>query len=125
VFNPFDLDNKLTGVKIPRFGMPGIQLPENYKLADTFYDQLRRNIEQLQKSLKKKEQLLIYFYTSPNEPILVTSIGFQNPYMMIFHGIDAMGNECAVLSHMLSVQLILRVVKIEDRKKKRRIGFLQ
>ena len=125
MFNPFDLENKFTGVKIPRFRMPSISLPENYKLADTFYDQLRKNIEEIQKNVKKKEQLLIYYYPSPNEPILVTSIGFQNPYMMIFHGIDAMGNECAVLAHMLSVQLILRVVKIGDQKKKRKIGFLK
>lgn len=125
MFNPFDLGQKITGVKIPRLRMPSLQLPDNYKLADTFYEQLRRNVEELQKKLKKNEQLLIYHYICATEAILVTSIGFQNPYMIVLHGVDAMGNECCVLSHMLSVQLALRVVKLDTKAKQKRIGFLQ
>ena len=123
MFNPFDLSGTFAGVRIPRYSAPSLALPSNYKLADTFYEQLRVNIESMQKKIKKNEQLLIYC-NAGGQPILVTSIGFQNPSMIIFHGLDSMGNECAVLSHMTSVQLIVRVIKVEGPQKSRRIGFM-
>jgi hypothetical protein len=124
VFNPFDLSGKFTGVKIPRYSAPSLTLPSNYKLADTFYEQIRAHIEAMQKNIKKNEQLLIYHYPSAGQPILVTSVGFQNPSMIVLHGLDSMGNECCVLTHMTSVQLVVRVIKVDQQTKRRRIGFL-
>ena len=125
MFNPFDLSGKFTGVKIPRYSAPSLALPSNYKLADTFYEQIRVQIEAMQKKLKKNEQLLIYHNASSGQPILVTSIGFHNPSMIILYGMDSMGNECCVLTHLTSVQLVIRVMKVEDKAKRRRIGFMQ
>ncbi len=125
MFNPFDLSGKFTGVKIPRYSAPSLALPSNYKLADTFYEQIRVHIEAMQKNLKKNEQLLIYHYPSAGQPILVTSVDFQNPSMIVLHGLDSMGNECCVLTHMTSVQLVVRVMKVDQQTKRRRIGFLR
>ena len=124
MFNPFDLSGKFTGVRIPRYSTPSLALPSNYKLADTFYEQLRVNIEAMQKNIEKDEQLLIYHSVPGNPPILITNIGFQNPSMIILNGLDSMGNECAVLTHMTSVQLVVRVIKVEGPQKSRQIGFL-
>jgi len=123
MFNPYDLSGKFTGVRIPRYAAPALTLPSNYKLADTFYEQIRTHVEAMQKNLKKDEQLLIY-HNAGGQPILVTSIGFQNPSMIVLHGLDAMGNECCVLSHLTSVQLVVRVMKVDKQQKRRRIGFM-
>ena len=124
VFNPFDLSGKFAGVKIPRYSTPSLSLPENYKLADTFYEHLRGHIEALQKNLKKEQQLLVFHYNPSGEPILVTNIGFQNPSLIVLHGVDSMGNDCCVLQHMFNVELVMRVMKIDTKTKQRRIGFL-
>jgi hypothetical protein len=124
MFNPFDPSGKFTGVRIPRYTAPSLALPANYKLADTFYEQIRVHIEAMQKKLKKNEQLLIYHYCPSGQPILVTNVGFQNPSMIVLHGLDSMGNECCVLTHMTSVQLVVRVMKVDAQAKHRKIGFL-
>jgi hypothetical protein len=124
MFNPFDLSGKFTGVRIPRYTAPSLTLPSNYKMADTFYEQIRTNLEEMQKNLEENEQLLVYHYCPSGHPIFVTSIGFQNPAMIVLHGLDAMGNECCVLSHMTSIQLVVRVMQVEGEKKRRRIGFM-
>ena len=124
MFNPFDLSGKFTRVKIPRYNMPSLALPDNYKLADTFYEHLRLHIEALQKNLEEDEQLLVFYYGPSGAVMLVTNIGYQNPSLIVLQGVDSMGEECCVLSHMFTVQLVLRVMKVEDKEKKRRIGFM-
>ena len=124
MFNPFDLSGKYAGVSIPRYSAPSLSLPDNYKLADTFYEQMRVHIEALQKNIKENEQLLVYHYNPSGDPFLVTNIGFQNPSMIVLHGIDAMGSECCVLQHMFNVELAIRVIKVGKETKTRRIGFL-
>jgi hypothetical protein len=123
MFNPYDLSGKFTGVRIPRYSAPALTLPSNYKLADTFYEQIRTHVEAMQKKLKKDEQLLIY-HNAGGQPILITSVGFQNPSMIVLNGLDAMGDECRVLSHMTSIQLVVRVIKVDKQQKRRHIGFM-
>ena len=102
---------------------PKLELPKNYTLADTFYDRLQHHIKALEEKLKEDEQLLLYNYVTLSEPILVTDIGFHNPYLIVFYGKDSNDNECFVLTHMSSVQLVLKVVKIKSPAERRLIGF--
>ena len=94
-------------------------------MADTFYEQIRVHIEAMQEKLKKNEQLLIYHYCPSGQPVLITSVGFQNPSMIVLNGLDSMGNECCVLTHMTSVQLVVRVMEVDSQQKHRKIGFMR
>jgi hypothetical protein len=108
---------------LPRIQIPDIKPPKIALYADTFYDRLRHHIEEFQKNLKEDEQLAIYSYAGPNEPILITDIGYHNPFLINLFGTDSKGNECCVLAHMSSIQLVLKIEKASPEERKE-IGFL-
>ena len=113
-------------VMFPRITLPEIPKIEikDYKLADTFYDRLRQHIEGTQNQLKKDEQLVLYYYNQTGERILVTDMGYHNPNLIILYGQDSNGNECSVIAHMQSVQLVVKILKLENKAERRTIGFL-
>lgn len=108
----------------PRIQLPDIQPPKIALYADTFYDRLRHQIENFQKDLKEDEQLAIYSYVGSNEPILITDIGYHNPFLITLYGTDSKENACCVLAHMSSVQLVLKIEKVSPEERKE-IGFLK
>ena len=110
---------------IPRVAIPDIVVRKDYKMADTFYEDLRDHITALEKELKEGEQLEMLYYGFPDCPIVVTDMGYHNPNLIVFYGKDSQHNECSVLVHMDSVQLLLRVTRAQADSDKRPIGFLK
>jgi hypothetical protein len=97
---------------------------KNPTLASTFYDQLQEAINRELEQLGKMEQLAVYYQGPSGAPLLVTDLGYHNPYLIKLFGKNERDEECVVLAHMNSVQLLLVVEKPAARSPKRTIGFV-
>lgn len=113
-------------INFPNFEprMPNIShipIIKDTKMADTFYERLKSNIEGFEKKLKSNEQLMLYCSDQAGDIIHVTDIGYHNPYLILFYGFDSEKKECSIMVHMNSVQLNTKIINTEE--KKRKIGF--
>jgi activator of 2-hydroxyglutaryl-CoA dehydratase len=93
-------------------------------LADTLYERLQEQIKGMEGELKEGEELQVFYTRHGGEQLVITDIGYHNPSLMILYGVDEGSNECAVLVHMNSVELLLRVAKASVPQEPRRIGFI-
>ena len=55
---------------------------KNPTLASTFYDQLQEAINRELEQLGKMEQLAVYYQGPSGAPLLVTDLGYHNPYLI-------------------------------------------
>ena len=94
------------------------------RMARTFYDRLQVQISTAQAQLYEGEQLAVYFQGQGGSRILVTNLGYHNPYLIKLFGKNESDEKCVVLAHMSSVQLLLVVEKTAARSPKRTIGFV-
>jgi hypothetical protein len=111
----FSLASRLSDLKITQ--------PKNYQLADTFYENLQEQIKDREAELKSNEELELVYKDRGGENITITSIGYHNPFTMIFAGRDHDNNEIEILTHMASVELLVRTVQSSNPKNRRTIGF--
>lgn len=93
-------------------------------MANTFYDQLREQISAAQAQLYEGEQLAVYYQGQGGSPIQVTNLGYHNPSLIKLFGKNESAEDCLVLAHMNSMQLLLVVEKTDARSAKRTIGFV-
>jgi len=93
-------------------------------MANTFYDQLQEQISSKSAQLSEGEQLALYYQQQGGSTMLVTNLGYHNPYLITLFGKNESDEECIVLAHMNSVQLLLVVEKTDARSPKRTIGFV-
>ena len=93
-------------------------------MANTFYDQLQEQISRKSAQLSEGEQLALYYQRQGDSPMQVNNLGYHNPYLITLFGKNESGEECIVLAHMNSVQLLLVVEKTDARSPKRTIGFV-
>lgn len=92
-------------------------------MADTMYERLHEHITEAEASLENDQTLELYHYLPNGEPIRVLDVGYHNPYLMKFYGVDSNGNECDVLVHFESTHLLVRKVPLGQVGKKQPIGF--
>jgi len=90
-------------------------------MADTMYDRIEQHVNRAQEELEDGEVLTLYYYLPSGESLVVTDIGYHNPYMMRFTGKDSAGNDCDVLCHFSETNLLLR--RARGSATKRPIGF--
>src|SRR5215204_1447113 len=93
-------------------------------MANTFYEQLHKAINRELGLLGEMEQLAVYYHEPNGASLLVTDLGYHNPYLIRLYCKDESGERRVVLAHMNSVQLLLAVEKVEIRSPKRTIGFV-
>ena len=93
-------------------------------MANTFYDRLQEQISAAQAQLYEGEQLAVYYQGQVGSPIQVTNLGYHNPYLIKLFGKNESAEDCLVLAHMNSVQLLLVVEKTDASSPKRTIGFV-
>jgi hypothetical protein len=93
-------------------------------MIGSIYDRLQEQISTAQAQLVEGEQLAVYYQGQGGSPILVTNLGFHNPYLIKLFGKNESDEECVILAHMNSVQLLLVVEKTDARSPKRTIGFV-
>jgi hypothetical protein len=101
---------------------PKVYDPNSY--ASELYDRLQENIETSKANLQADEELAAYYYTASGGIIGITSFGYHNPYLIIIYGVDEQMNECKVLAHAYSFQIVLKVLKIENQNQRKTIGFI-
>jgi len=97
---------------------------KNRTMANTFYEQLQEVINRESGQLGKMEQLAVYYQGPNGAPLLVTNLGYHNPYLIKLYCKDERDEHRVVLAHMNSVQLLLAVEKVEIRSPKHTIGFV-
>ncbi len=104
--------------------LPAMRPPKDYRLADTFHDHLEESIRHEEDDLQEGEAIVALCYLPNGDVIQVLEIGYHNPYLMRFYGVDAQGNNSTVLVAMQSVQLVVKTIKLEPEQERRRIGFV-
>lgn len=116
----------LTVPTFPRIQMPDIGklVLKDYLMADTFYEHLKHHVEETEKELAEDEQLAVVYRDSVGQSFVVRDISYHNPNLIILYAQDANENECSILAHMNTVQLVLIRVKVKEAKPYR-IGFLK
>ena len=92
--------------------------------AHTLYEHLQEWITDAESELDKDEHLNLCYVSQAGDRISVSDIGYHNPHLIVLYGCDQQGNDCNVLVHMASVQLIVRPVKGTEHAKRRPIGFV-
>jgi len=98
--------------------------PHDYSLAGAFYRQLHEYFSEMKETQEKDESIDVAYCPGSGERITVTDLDYQNPHLIIVHGVDSDGNQCRALAHMASVQLVIKVIKLKKTEERRPIGFL-
>jgi hypothetical protein len=96
--------------------------PNSY--ASELYDRLQENIQTAKSNLQADEELAAYYYMASGGMIGITSFGYHNPYLIIIYGVDEQMNECQVLTHAYSFQIVMKVLKVENQNQRKTIGFI-
>jgi len=105
----------------PEFKMPVIT-PISVQHAESFQKGIREVIEKLQAGLKPDEQLQV-FYTNGVEVIRVGHIYMSSTNVAVVSGIDSEGNPAQVISHFHALQFVSKIVKVDQKIEKTKIGF--
>lgn len=105
----------------PQIKMPVIT-PITVQNAENFQKGIREVIERLQSSLKPDEQLQV-FYTNGAEIIRVGHIYMSSTNVAVVSGIDSEGNPTQVISHFHALQFVSKIVKVDQKAEKTKIGF--
>src|SRR5437868_15486199 len=74
--------------------------------ADTFYNRLKKEIADAEAALKEGQSLSLEYSSPSGDRVTVRNIGFRNPNLIMLYGSYQRGNDCTVLAHMESLQLI-------------------
>ena len=103
---------------------PAKKVYNPYEYADEFYGRLEKHVEETRAQLKEGEQLAMFYYPRSGEAVVITDIGYRNPYLITLFGQDSQMNECHVLVHVQSVELVLKIVKSDAKVPRKGIGFI-
>jgi Mrp family chromosome partitioning ATPase len=90
--------------------------------AKSFQEGVREAIEASQRNLQPDEQLLVY-YTNGVEMIRVGHVYMSLTNVAVISGSDQEGKATQVVAHLHALQLVCKVVKADENKKKTKIEF--
>lgn len=89
-------------------------------LASGMYERIQSQIKDLEEKLNPDEHILATI-----DNIAISEIGYYNPHLLIFYGINSQGNQVQKLIHINSLNMDLTVLETHNSdKKKKSIGFL-
>lgn len=93
--------------------------------AHVIFEKLVMEIKDFQKSLNPDEEIAAYIASFGEKiMILIDTITYSNPYLIIFKGIDAQTKEkVRLVQHTSQISVLFIAVKIEDSREPHRIGF--
>lgn len=112
------------------FANPKEQFPEppiirNYQLADWTYECLVETINEFETELSDDEISALTVAMFSNKPIIIDSIGFKNPNIIVFYGHFENGSRVDLVVHQSQINLCLIPVKRPDTSvPRRKIGFV-
>lgn len=95
--------------------------------AHVMYDRLVAQIREFQDSINPDEEVAAYLASFGTRVIvLIEHVGYQNPYYIVFDGINAeTGQRVRLVQHTSQTSVLLMAAKVEEPRKPRRIGFHQ
>ncbi len=93
--------------------------------AHVMFERLREQIKDFEESLEPNEEVGAYLSSfGAKTLILIDNIGYHNPYFIIFNGVNAEdGCRVRLVQHTSQISVLFTVVKVNDDRKPRRIGF--
>lgn len=94
-------------------------------LADLMYEKIMKLIYDFEKNLKPNEEIGAYLTSFGKEIIIqIESVGYQNPYLIIFKGKNTLdSSEVQLVQHVSQVNLMFVALKLTEERKPYRIGF--
>jgi hypothetical protein len=108
-------------LRTPEIKMPDIT-PIGVQNAENFQKGIREVIERLQSSLKPDQQLQV-FCRNGSEVIRVGHIFMSSTNVAVVSGVDADGNPAQLISHFHALQLLSKIVTVDQKAARTKIGF--
>jgi hypothetical protein len=110
--------------RLLRASMPKMSeiTPIPVQRAKDFQHGIREVIETLEANLKPNEELLVY-YTNGVEMIRVGHVSMSSTNVAVVDGADSDGNAVRVVAHCHALQFVCKVLKVDEKKEKVKIGF--
>ena len=83
-------------------------------------------IGDFEKKLNKDEEVGAYLASFGTEILVqIESVGYQNPYIIIFNGINTNdGSAVRLIQHTTQINLLFTAIKIKNEREPKRIGFV-
>lgn len=109
---------------IPGYHGEPIDIPKPVKLipdrdpAQDFYNALRLYIQQMQANLKQNEQLIVCHYNERGDETVIWKMVQKTPDLLALFADDRI-----ILTHVNSLQITVRTLKLEKPEDKRPIRF--
>jgi len=104
--------------------LPIIDKDEHYR-AKAYYERLAQYIIAFEKDLEENEEVGAKLVTFGESIIIhIQDIGYWNPRLISFEGIDSQGQKVQLIQHVNQISVLLIKLKRADTTEKReRIGF--
>ncbi len=94
-------------------------------LADVMFDRLMAQIEDFESSLNKKEEICAYLSSFGSQILIsIDHIGYHNPYLIIFSGVNIETKQnVRLVQHVSQLNVLFVVIRFEEDREPKRIGF--
>lgn len=102
---------------------PNVPNPYDPYLAQAYYERLAKYIISFEKKLADDEEVgakLVAF--GENITIHIHNLGFWNPSLICFYGLDSRGQEVQLIQHVNQISILLMKVK-RAKPERPRVGF--
>jgi hypothetical protein len=105
--------------------LPGIVGPPRASDGRDLFDELRERIEGLQAEVQDKPDQAweVYYHTQDGERLRVLWIRYCGSELFLLIGADENGQQFRAYVHSSALQLVAKLVKLEPKAEKPRIGF--
>lgn len=93
--------------------------------ADLMYERIMRLIYEFESKLKPDEEIGAYLTSFGREVIIqIESVGYMNPYLIVFHGKNTLdASSVQLVQHVSQINLMFVALKLVEVRKPYRIGF--
>lgn len=100
-----------------------LETPASRSYADTQFQIIKKYVTAFYNSLDHDHNVGVILTNFGSTVVMeVTSIGFENPVLMVFRGY-VNGNPSTLIQHVSQINFLLTAIKREPDKPKRQIGF--
>ncbi|MBQ7826545.1 MAG: hypothetical protein IJ337_09425 [Clostridia bacterium] len=100
-----------------------LETPASRSYADTQFQIIKKYVTDFYNSLDHDHNVGVILTNFGSTVVIeVTSIGFENPVLMVFRGY-VNGSPSTLIQHVSQINFLLTAIKREPDKPKRQIGF--
>jgi hypothetical protein len=94
--------------------------------ANIMYDRLMIQIAEFEKDLDSEHEIGAMLASFGKEVVIqIESIGYQNPYFVVFYGLNIIdGSKVKLVQHVSQINVLFISIKIKEDRLPRRIGFI-